>query len=216
MIRIAYFWALLGSVLFGAAVAQPSETVREFVIDSQRSDLHWRVYKAGAFARLGHNHVIFARGVSGSIALGDPSRTEWQLEFDVADLVVDDPELRSRYGEDFSSKPSEDDIGGTKRNMLSEGVLNGEEFATITLAGRAYSGPLSDATLPVVISILGRAIALELPAKIDVAGNTLIAEGSFSLQHEDLEMKPFSVMMGALQVGAQLDFSYRIYAVESD
>jgi hypothetical protein len=27
-------------------------------------------------------------------------------------------------------------------------------------------------------------------------------------------MEPFSVMMGALQVGEQLDFSYRVYATK--
>ena len=37
-------------------------------------------------------------------------------------------------------------------------------------------------------------------------------QGEFELNHADLGMQPFSVMMGALQVGEKLSFAYDIKA----
>jgi hypothetical protein len=198
------------------AFAQGGTETRLFVVDAGASDVHWRVYKAGAFARFGHNHVIAVSGLTGSIELAADGDADWTLSFDVDDLVVDNPALRGRYGEEFASEPTDDDIAGTKRNMLSDTVLNGAENGTIRLTGSAYTGSLENAQLSVVVEMLGRSIALTLPGSISVEGENLIAEGEFSLQHADLGMEPFSVMMGALQVAPQLDFSYRIHAVARD
>ena len=39
------------------AVADPQQ-FETYQVDAGASDIHWRVYKAGALSRLGHNHVI--------------------------------------------------------------------------------------------------------------------------------------------------------------
>jgi hypothetical protein len=196
-----------------AAMPGYGQDRRVFEIDAAQSDVHWRVYKAGAFARLGHNHTVSVAGLRGRVELADDlAASDWQIEFDVADLIIDDPELRARYGEDFSSEPSADDIEGTRGNMLGEQVLNGAEYQSIVLRGRGLTGGASAATLRVAIDMLGRTVELDLPARIDVDGDTLNVSGEFSLDHADLGMKPFSVMMGALQVGPMLDFTYRIRA----
>jgi len=204
------------ALLFVSAVAGaqgPAERV--FDIDAAGSDVHWRVYKAGAFARFGHNHVIAARELDGTVRLAaSPADSEWELTIPYDGIVIDDPALRSLYGEDFASEPSADDIAGTRKNMLTEDVLNGEAYSEIVIRGTRLQGALGDAELPVVIELLGRSVALTLPARIEIDGNGLTASGEFSLDHSDLGMEPFSVMMGALQVGPRLDFTYRIHAVE--
>lgn len=201
--------------LLGAAASAQDAGARLFDVDAAGSEVFWRVYKAGAFSRFGHNHVVSVSDLSGSIMLGeDPSSSEWELTIPVASLVVDNPELRARFGEDFASVPSEKDIEGTRGNMLSERVLNGEVYPEIHIRGQALRGSLENAELPVVIEMLGRSIELVLPGRIAIDGDTLTATGEFSLQHSDLGMEPFSVMAGALKVGPQLDFTYRIHAVE--
>ena len=195
------------------AAAQQSGT---WVIDAEASDVHWRVYKAGAFARFGHNHVVSVAGLDGTVTIDADGDAEWSLSFDVDDLIVDDPALRALYGADFESEPTPEDIEGTKGNMLSETVLNGEQFSTIRVSGGSYAGDLDDATLRITIEMLGRSIEREVPGGITIDGDTLIAEGDFTLEHADLGMEPFSVMMGALQVGPTLDFHYRIHAVSAD
>ena len=208
--------SIAGATVAFAAVLMTTNAYSQagsFRVDDEASNVHWRVYKAGAFSRFGHNHVISVAGLNGQIDLAADGSADWSLQFEVGDLVVDDPELRRTYGEDFSSEPSEDDIAGTKRNMLSDTVLDGEQFSTIRLSGSQESGSLGAVELAVEVEMLGRVINLTVPASVSVEGDSLVAEGEFSLQHSDLGMEPFSVMMGALQVGPQLDFSFSIHAV---
>ena len=99
----------------GHAAAQAPGT---YVIDSAASEVYWRIYKAGAFARFGHNHVIAIAEPSGSVDVAPVlADSVLELSFDVGTLVIDDPQLRARYGEDFESVPSDEDIAGTRTNM---------------------------------------------------------------------------------------------------
>jgi hypothetical protein len=67
-------------------------------------------------------------------------------------------------------------------------------------------------TLKIKVELLGRSIDLSVPTKIDVTPERVEASGDFELNHADLGMQPFSVMMGALQVAEKMSFSYRIVA----
>lgn len=190
---------------------------RIFDVDAARSEVYWRIYRSGPAARFGHNHVISAGELEGTIALGDdPTEARWTLSIPVADLIVDDPELRARYGEDFESVPSDEDKAGTKENMLTEDVLNGEVYPVITLSGGGMSGTPDDAELPVVIEMLGRTIMQTFPAAIEIGEDTVVVSGEHQLMHEDLGMEPFSILGGMMAVGDEIDFTYRIHAVASD
>lgn len=183
-------------------------------IDAAQSEVYWRIYKAGLLARFGHNHIISIRDFDGSITAGsDLSASRWDLSFRVADLVVDDPDIRARYGEDFESVPGENDIAGTKRNMLTEDVLDGDVYPEIRLSGTGFSGSADAATLPVTIELLGRRIEQAFPAAISIEADAITISGDYRLTHEDLGMAPFSAAGGALSVGDDIDFTYRIRAI---
>jgi hypothetical protein len=188
--------------------------VSVYVIDGAASEIHWRVYKAGAFARFGHNHVIAIADPSGRIQMAaTPAASSFTLGFGVADLVIDDPALRARYGEDFASEPSAEDIAGTRRNMLTEPVLNGDVFPTITVTGSGLTGFGMNQKIDLAIELLGRVVNVTVPVDVSSAAGALDIKAEFRLTHEDLGMTPFSVMMGALQVGDDLDFTIAIHAV---
>jgi hypothetical protein len=190
---------------------------RVFVVDAAQSEVYWRIYRSGPAARFGHNHVISASQLDGTIALGDdPSEARWTLSFPVAGLIIDDPELRARYGEEFESVPSDEDKAGTKENMLTGDVLNGEVYPVITLSGTGMSGTTDDAELPLVIEMLGRTITQTFPAEIEIGEDTVVVSGEYQLLHEDLGMEPFSILGGMMAVGDEIDFTYRIHAVASD
>jgi hypothetical protein len=188
--------------------------IRVYAIDAARSEVYWRVYRGGAFPALGHSHVISAGQLSGSVSLSnDLATTEWTLSIPVAGLIVDDPELRSRHGEEFESVPSDQDKAGTRTNMLTDRVLNGEVFTEIRLTGTGVNGSLADAALPVSIHLLGRTIEQVLPASVTISADSLTVEGEYGLTHADLGMEPFSAFGGAVAVGEAIDLTYRIHAV---
>lgn len=187
-----------------------------YTVDPASSEVYWKISKAGMMARFGHNHVISAEEFSGTVTVDpdDPAASRFELEIPVAELVIDDPELRARFGEDFESVPSEEDKTGTRRNMLSEDLLDGEQYPYVRVRGR---GPEPSATtLPVEIEIVGQTFDFDLPGEVVVGDGHVEASGDFALEHEDLGLTPFSALGGALQVGPTIEFSYRIRAVPAD
>jgi polyisoprenoid-binding protein YceI len=203
----------LGALLsFGAVTAQ--EAGERYVVDAAQSDVHWLVYKAGAFSRFGHNHTVAAGDLTGTVLVNrdDLAKSQLDLQFSVANLVVDDAALRSTLGEEFASVPSEEDIAGTRRNMLSERVLDGEKYPQIRITGTGLVMAGGMQRLAVKVAMLGRVIDLEVPTEVTLEGARLRAKGEFELSHADLGMEPFSVMAGALQVGEKLSFSYDVMA----
>ena len=205
---------LIAFAAFGCAAAAQEPAV--YTIDAAQSDVHWKVYSAGAFARLGHNHVISAGEIEGSVARhAELAESRFELTIPAAGLVVDDPALRGRYGEDFSSEPSPEGIAGTRRNMLGEQVLDAEDHPALRIHGRISSGPLDAATIVMTVELLGRRVELAVPGSIAIEGDAIVASGEFRITHADLGMKPFRVMMGALAVAEPIDFSYRLHAVRT-
>jgi polyisoprenoid-binding protein YceI len=191
-----------------------SHLVAEQVLPlSAASDIHWRVYRSGPMAHLGHNHVIRATNIRGSVTLRDASQfSDFTLEIPLQHLEVDPPALRRRYGREFSSQLSSKDIAGTRANMLGERQLQASRYPTIRLTGKAK---LNDTAAQKVLitaelHIRGRAIPLRLPATVTVGSNSVRASGSFSLSHAQLGLEPFSVALGALRVGERIDFSFDI------
>jgi hypothetical protein len=210
--RAGLIVGLTGLLLGGVASAQGA--AERYVVDAAQSDVHWLVYKAGALARLGHNHTIAVGDLSGNVTVnrGDLAKSQFDLQFTAAELVVDDPALRSTLGEEFASVPTPDDIAGTRSNMLSERVLDGEKHPQIRLVGAGPTAVAGKQELAVKVELLGRTVDLKVPTEVTIEDEVLRAKGEFELNHADLGMKPFSVMAGALQVGEKLSFRYDVTA----
>lgn len=209
--------AVTPDVAAAPAVAEPVEAVADgsvvYTLDPSQSEVYWRIYRAGALARLGHNHVISLVEFDGNVIVApDVADSTWELSFPVDALVIDDPELRARYGEDFESVPDEDAKAGTKTNMLTEGLLDGANFPEIRLEGSGVVGSLEDASLPVNILIVGQTIEQNFPASITITDDAVTVEGEYRLTHADLGLEPFSLMGGAMAVGDEIDFTYRLRA----
>jgi len=199
--------------LLAASAPALAQTPGTWVVDGGASEVHWRIYKAGAFARFGHNHVVSIAAPAGTIEVAaDPSKSVFDMAFNVAQLTIDDPLLRARYGADFESVPTPEDIAGTRTNMLTEQVLNGEMYPSITVSGTRLSGIGEDQTIVLTIGLLGRSVELTVPVAVTFDADGLHARSEFRLMHEDLGMEPFSVMMGALQVAPEIDFTVDILA----
>ncbi len=199
------------------ALAQGAGGAQVYTIDSAASDIHWLVYKAGAFARLGHNHVISVPEVTGTVTVNSAnlSASRFELEIPVTSLVIDDPGLRAGLGDDFSSVPTAEDIAGTRKNMLGDRVLDAAMYPVLRLSGTGPVGEAGKQMLHVRIELVGHSVELDLPTTVVVDDRGLEAQGEFDLNHSDLGLKPFSVMMGALQVAEKMSFSYRIRAERS-
>ena len=196
-----------------SAVLPAGDDVQVYTIDPAESEVYWKIYRSGPLARLGHNHVISLVDFSGSVTVGsDLADSAWELSFPVDGLIVDDPELRARFGEDFESVPSDEDKAGTKVNMLTDRVLDGINFPEIRLEGSGVIGSLDAASLPLSINILGRTIERTFPASISITADTVTVTGEYRMTHDDFGMEPFTALGGAMAVGSEIDFTYELTA----
>ncbi len=206
-------------LLILCSAAASAETGR-YTVDPAASDIHWRVYRAGLLAGLGHNHVISTGGFSGSVQLADaPQASLFELVIPVTALVVDDPAMRRRYGGDFSDQPSTQAIAGTRANMLGGSLLNAGSYPRIRLSGSAVVAAgkrEQDLLLDAEMELVGQSIPIRLPARVTLNGDELLASGQFTLSHRQLGLTPFSAAMGALKVAQKIDFTYDIHARRAD
>ena len=181
-------------------------------IDGAASELRLLAYRAGPLARLGHNHVIGAPGISGDLWVpADESEASLVLVVPVAALVVDDPAARAEEGEEFAVQPSPADVEGTRRNLLGPGVLDLERYPEIRLEGQA-AGTATARLAQVAVTVRGTTATVEFPVEVTRADGVLTIRGGVTLSQAALGMTPFSVALGALRVRDDVAVRFRLVA----
>ena len=199
--------------------ADPAPGPGVYRIDTSRSSLRLLVYRAGAMARLGHNHVISHGAIDGWVRYsGNPTVASLLLRVPVNEFVVDDAALRGEEGADFAAAVPEDARGGTRHNLLSEALLDAAQHPVITLRSIAVSqdhstrAPGGTVTVTLAVDVAGHASTLEVPFVLIDEGRVLRASGSVQLRQSELGLVPFSVMLGALQVQDEFTVEFDLLA----
>ncbi|HWW21974.1 MAG TPA: YceI family protein [Steroidobacteraceae bacterium] len=184
-----------------------------YTVDAQRSQVLVLVYRDGAMAHLGHNHVISVRQLSGSVSMGsDPGHSSFQIDFPVDAMSVDEAALRAAEGADFQSTVDEAAIAGTRDHMLGEALLNSKQFPQIHLASEQIhdsGGSLSALTTIVVRNTTAH---VQIPVTLQTSGDDLTVNGEFDLTHTQLGLTAYSVALGALRVAERIHIRYRLIA----
>jgi len=190
----------------------PSATAVRYRIVPEDTEIVILAYRAGALARLGHNHVIAANEVEGTVFLdAQQGRSSFELRVPVAALKIDEPERRLAEGEEFASQPTPADIEGTGTNMLGPELLDAAQYPVVTVTGTAEGGPDADS-----VSIRIRIREMEshkvVPMELAVGEGSIAIRGALELTHEELGLTPFSALLGALQVAESIDIRFAITA----
>jgi len=189
-------------------------------IDAARSELRVLVYRAGPMAHFGHNHVLINRALDGRVMLRDPrTASSFSLTVPVAQFVVDEPQARQQEGSDFPGEIPEDARSGTLHNMQSPALLDTAEFPVIAIDSVALTESDGRMIATVAIKVAGHESQIDAPFTLDGHGqlgdpHTLTASGSMELRQSALGLKPFSILLGALQVEDTMRLKFHITAVE--
>lgn len=171
-------------------------------VDAARSLVTIDVRRAGALARLGHDHVVASHAVKGFVA---PREGRADLYVALDDLVVDESGLRADAG--FDTQPSKEAIEGTRHNMLK--LLEAERFPFVLIRADRRNAE----TLRIALTLHGVSRELDIPALIERLPDGLAVNGRLSFKQSDFGIVPISVLGGALQVQDQLDLRFRIVAL---
>jgi YceI-like protein len=184
-----------------------------YPIDSSGSELRILVYRAGPLAKLGHNHVVVSRAVTGVVQVGGSlADSSFSLRVPVESFVVDESQARREEGEDFQSDIPRDAKLGTRRNMLSRALLDAAHYPTITVAGMTLSGTPEAPIAELSIDVAGHESKISAPFHLEGEAHRMMATGSVELRQSDLGLAPYSLVHGALQVqdAMQLKFSLAV------
>jgi YceI-like domain len=179
------------------------------------------IYRGGALASAGHNHVIASHDLSGTIYV--PSAilaSSFEVHVPVDTLTVDEAALRAQQpAAEFPADVSESAKEGTRRNMLGEALLDAQHNPEIVLSalrleqGGAGSADSATVLAHIQSSVRGQLRTFTAPVRYRLAGDgTLEASSEFPLRQSELGLTPFSALLGALQVQDEMRVGFHIVA----
>jgi hypothetical protein len=183
------------------------------VYEVTASEVTVRVYRGGALATLGHNHVIASTALAGRIELREPlTASTLELALPLDSLTVDERPRRLAAGSDFPDNLTESDREGTRRNMLGPALLDAARFPVLRLTGVAIEGGAGEFRVRTQVALAGMEREILVPVRVDVRGKELVAQGEFVLTHAELGLTPFGAALGALRVRDDMLVAYRLVA----
>lgn len=185
----------LAAALAGCAGTAPPPVVAS----GQGQSLHVLVFRGGAAARLGHNHVLRA---------GD-LRVDWPaagpvLRFRLEALDIDPPELRAALGPDFASAVEADARAGTRANLLK--VLDASAHPEVVVRTLAQVGEGARRAVEAEITLHG--VSRRQWFAVDVDGAR--ARGRVVVRQSDFGIQPFTVLGGLLAVQDALRVEFEL------
>ncbi len=207
--------AKVGAVSPAPGSPQAPHAGRPFDVASRESLLTILAFRGGTLAKVGHNHVIASHDVTGAFYLPDDvSQSTFELHVPVAQLAIDEPGLRSKEGPDFPTDVPESAKEGTRRNMLSEALLNGTEFPEVTLVSQHIeaTATASQVRADVQVTVRGQTHTVSVPVVYSLVNDELTASGELPIKQTDLGLAPFTAMLGALAVQDELRVRFRFVA----
>lgn len=220
-------FAALGALLLlnGCATPPPPESMKPafdpaqfsggevYDVSPGDSQLIIRVYRSGPMAQLGHNHVISTTDLRGAIYRHDDlDRSGLVLTIPVQSLQVDDADLRDDDPETFDTVPTEKDVAGTRRNMLSDKLLDAENYPVLSVRSVSISGSAPTYEASLRFRVKDHHYDARVPLNLQTRGEQIVVQGETTLLQSDLGLEPYSVMMGALQVQDELEIRFHIVA----
>jgi len=179
----------------------------------EQSLLTLLVYRGGALAQAGHNHVIASHTMNGMAWVPqDIARASFEVHVPVLSFTIDEPSLRALEGRDFAAEVPDSAREGTKKNMLSEPMLDALRFPEIVLRSARLEPGSEGVLAQVEVSMRGQARTLAVPLRYELNGDALQVQGELALRQTDLGLTPFSLFGGALRVEDEMRVKFFVLA----
>src|SRR5262245_49262279 len=185
------------AVLGGPAGSASAAT---FKIDPSRSLLVVQIFRDGVAAKLGHDHVVQATTVSGSVTYdpATPAVSSVAAEVQTATLKVDEAQTRRRFGRE--GQPSTGDVAEIEASMKAEGQLDVARFPTITFASTTITAETPERYLVTgQLTIRGVTRDVQFPATAVMDGNILRTTATLTFMQSAFGYKPYSALFGAIK-----------------
>jgi polyisoprenoid-binding protein YceI len=189
----------------------PAAVASTYTVNAGNSSLYVQVFKDADTmgAGLSHDHVMLARGWSGTVRWhpSDASECLIEVSLPVSKLAVDTASMRSAVG--YDSELSDSQRETVKKNMLARDQLDAGSHPNITFRSTSCSGTTGTVQVTGSLSIRGVSKQITVPLSVSLDGG-FSARGSFRARHSDFGFQPYTAMMGALKNRDQMTFTIKL------
>lgn len=185
-----------------------------YALDPAASRVRIYVFRAGAAARLGHNHVLSAPKFEGYVSIPSAQAADAQFDLSVAwaDLQIDDAALRDETAGNFSGERSADDIAGTRRNMLGDRGVQASQFPLVRLHSVAIEGDWPVLIAQVEVTLHGVTRTQPVALHVERDSEQLKVNGALTLRQSDFGITPFSALGGLMKVQDAVAITFALSA----
>jgi len=191
----------------------PKDPGVAYAVDSAASDVRILVYKAGPLAKFGHNHVIQARDIRGTVYVTDPlAGSGFEITVPLAGFRVDPPDARAVEGEAFSTEPSDEARRATRENMLGADGLAADQYPEIRIRSVDLMGPEWQMDAVVRITLHGVTRERTIPIAVFRKDGRLTVIGAFDLRQTNYGVEPYTAFGGGLKVADRVRIRFRLVA----
>ncbi len=180
---------LVSLALLAGCAAAPAPAPVAAPLEEEPQALRILVFRGGAAARMGHNHVLQA----GDLRVSWPAEGP-VLRFRLDALRVDPAALRQRLGPAFASAVDDDARAGTRANLLK--ALDAAAHPEVVVRTVQQVGEGERRAVEVEITLHGHTRRQWLVAEVE-GGR---ARGEVVIRQSDFGLEPFTVMGGLLAV----------------
>ena len=201
-----------------ATAPQPAPHLgKPYEIASDQSLLVVLVYRAGALASAGHNHVIASHSLEGTFYVpDDPLKSSFEVRIPVTGFTIDEEPLRAaQHSSDFPPGVPDSARDGTREHMLGGDQLDAAHNPQIILRAvklEPVTGDPRSVIAQVQVTVRGTAHLVEVPVHYGYEGARLSLRGEVTLNQTQLGLTPYSAMLGALQVADELRVKFYFVA----
>jgi len=185
---------------------------RVYRFDPAISDVRIYVFRSGIAARLGHDHILSAPEFIAYAHMppGHPVEGGFDLQLRLDRLRVDDAALRAKLGGAFATPLDEADVAGTREHMLGDDYFQAARYPYVRVRTVRLIGAAAASAAQVEIVLHGRSRELWLPLQVELDAARIAVAGSFVLRQSDFDVKPFSILGGAIAVQDEIILSFRL------
>jgi hypothetical protein len=183
-----------------------------YALNPKSSAIRIYVFRAGASARFGHNHVLSAPDFTGFVYVPDSglSGARFDLEFRLDQLEVDNPAYRSNLGQAFSTPVPRDAAQATRENMLGENNLQAARFPWARIQSVQVAGEAPKLAAKVQVELHGQTREMDVPLTVEGLPQSISVSGSLVLRQSDFGVRTYSILGGALAVQDEIVIDFKL------
>jgi polyisoprenoid-binding protein YceI len=175
-------------------------------LDANRSKFMVRAFAGGLLWFKGHDHIIAVGDFDGEVRLTPQAISPASLEMTIrSNSLVETRDVFTEQQKQIINRE------------LREIVLETEKYPTITFKSTNVTGKLLrdgsfEGKIEGDLTMHGVTRRIKIPARVTLVGNDLRAQGEFTVDRSDFNVKATSAFHGTVRVRNKLKFTFDIMA----